>query len=558
MKRQIAALIVFSMLLCACAAGGNMIDIDTVDTHALSTGESSTGITDTDSQQTDSITDAEGTDTIDTDTDTSDNDFDTDSDTTDFDTSDDERDEDTDDEGTISNPNNTGRLEDSAYYDDDEYIRTPKNVLVEMYSTSFWTSSKYDKVVMTPSQIARYNKNAASELGSSKIGYWSLNTVEAKVSRAFVKDFIEWDIPNSYAKYYVGGETHNYSWWSDVISNANMSGIASSVSVKYGYSVDRATLRKYPIEEFITNDIKNTFDDLGCNGALHPYERLIVIHESADGKWYYVLMSGASGWVYKDSVALCKNRTDWINRSTHDDFLVVTGKELRIVYDHMTPEFSNLLLPMGTVLPLVPADKAPKYVNNRLTYGNYVVKLPTRGSDGYIVDKYALIPYSSDVSVGYLPYTRNNVIALSFKFLGDVYGLKNSMYSVNCSGLVREVYACFGLYLPTLATNQQRASGQLERIVVEDLNCTEKQELLKTIEPGALLYFSGHIMMYLGEYEGEYYVISATGGYHDNDMGETEVPNLYNVSINTLDVFRSNGLTWLESLWSIQLVRYAN
>ena len=84
----------------------------------------------------------------------------------------------------------------------------------------------------------------------------------------------------------------------------------------------------------------------------------------------------------------------------------------------------------------------------------------------------------------------------------------------------------------------------------------QKEAVLDTVDAGTLVFFTGHIMVYLGEYDGEYYVISATGGYHEENAGEKEVPYLYNVSVNTLDMYRDNGLSWIEDLWCIQLVRY--
>ncbi len=441
-------------------------------------------------------------------------------------------------------------------YYHDKYIRTPADVKLEMYTADFWKDNSYNKVIMTLDEIERYNSRAAAELGSSSIGYYTLDSVPSKVSREFVLYFAEDYIPAIYNRYYVDGSVRSYAWWENVIENTNIDAVASATNVKYGYSVAYSTLRRYPVSEFMSNKSSNQLDDVCATGALRPYQRVIVIHESADGKWYYALTDSASGWIKKEEVAFCRSRSDWTARSDPKNFLVVTGKELRMSYEFLAPEYSGLLLPMGTVLPLVEAKNAPEYVNDRLTYGNYVVKVPTRGSDGYIVDEYALIPLSADVHVGYMKYTRNNVLELAFKFVGDIYGFKGTFYSVNCSGLTSCVFSCFGLRLPGLASNQQRASGELERIKLEDMSIAEKKAVLDTVDAGTLLFFTEHIMIYLGEYDGEYYCISATAGYHGVDGGTGEAPFLYNVSVNTLEVYRSSGLSWFEELWSIQLVQY--
>ena len=284
---------------------------------------------------------------------------------------------------------------DEPKYDEDEFIRTPADVTLDMYQADFWKDDSYNKIIMTPDEIEHYNSRAAAELGSSNIGYYTLNTVPSSVSRAFVLDFAQNYIPEFYKNYYVGGNVKSYAWWQDVIENTNTSAVSDSTSVKYGYSVLYSTLRIYPVAEFMTNDYNNQLDDVCSAGALRPYQRVIVIHESADGKWYYALTDTASGWVKKEEVALCRSRSDWMKRNDPKDFLVVTGKEFRMTYEFTAPEYSGLLLPMGTVLPLVKSDEAPEFVNDRMTYGNYVVKVPVRDADGYIKDKYALIPFQA-------------------------------------------------------------------------------------------------------------------------------------------------------------------
>ncbi len=517
MKRIATILLALSMLLCGCSTAA--VRETAAATEAVSKAVTD-ATTETDAVQTDAVSDAQ-----------------------------------TEDKPPVSTPDPDNE-NDTPEYTDDDYIRTPADVKLEMYSADFWTDDKYNEIIMTPQEIERYNSKRAAELGNASIGYYTIDTVPGTVSYDFVRAFVQNYIPVGYQNYRVGGEAKKYSWWTGVLENTNVSGIPSSSKVKYGYSVLYSTLRDYPVAEFMTNNADNQLDDLGAKGALRPYDKVIVIHESADGKWYYALTDCASGWVKKEEVAFCKSRSDWNNRSDPESFLVITGHEIRLTYENLAPEYSGLLLPMGTVLTLVRAEDAPEYVNDRLTYGNYVVLLPTRGSDGYIKDRYALIPYGSDVHIGYLDYTRNNVLELAFKYVGHIYGFKGIFYSVNCSGLTQSVFSCFGLQLAGLATNQQRASFELERIVLEDMSIAQKKAVLDKVDAGTILFFDEHVMIYLGEHDGEYYCISATAGFHGVEGGEGTAPFLYNVSVNTLEVHRHTGLSWFEELWSIQLVRY--
>ena len=169
------------------------------------------------------------------------------------------------------------------------------------------------------------------------------------------------------------------------------------------------------------------------------------------GAFLTLTLYGFGGWTRKENVALCPGRADWLDRMEAEDFLVVTGRELRLPQEPYSPQTSALSLPMGTKLPLVKAADAPQTVNRRKSYGCYVVKLPVRGDGGAIADEYALIPVSENVSRGYLPYTRENELRLAFELLGDRYGWAG-MYGANdCSGIIHEIFACFGFCLPRTA-----------------------------------------------------------------------------------------------------------
>lgn len=72
----------------------------------------------------------------------------------------------------------------------------------------------------------------------------------------------------------------------------------------------------------------------------------------------------------------------------------------------------------------------------------------------------------------------------------------------DCSSLIRDIYAPFGLYLPR---NSKAQSMALERFDISTLNNTQKAELIKNYAKPyeTLLYLKGHIMLYVGHLNGE-------------------------------------------------------
>ena len=78
------------------------------------------------------------------------------------------------------------------------------------------------------------------------------------------------------------------------------------------------------------------------------------------------------------------------------------------------------------------------------------------------------------------------------------------------------------------------------------LSISEKKQILKVLEPGTLLYFPGHVMMYLGYENGNFYVINDVSRLVKE--GETMPVRVRSVIVNTLAVRRPNLRTWMEEL----------
>lgn len=72
----------------------------------------------------------------------------------------------------------------------------------------------------------------------------------------------------------------------------------------------------------------------------------------------------------------------------------------------------------------------------------------------------------------------------------------------DCSSLIRDIFAPFGLYLPR---NSKAQSMALERFDISTLNNAQKAEFIKNYAKPyeSLLYLKGHIMLYVGQIKGE-------------------------------------------------------
>lgn len=437
----------------------------------------------------------------------------------------------------------------------DTYIRLADGVSKEMTYASYWQKEEYDKTVMSLSQISKFNKENLNLISTKTGGNMALTDYPETIDGGMVRDIIDLlPLTDEDKELFVNTQSVNADYWARLERNINKDGVPSRVNVKYGFSTQRATLRKFPTADYANDEIDDLYYDKFIMSDYMPFTPLVIIHESADGEWYLISMYGYSGWIQKEYTAVCQSKNEWLKRQNPDDFLVVTGNQITLADDPYCKELSLQNVPMGTKMELVKAEDAPEIINSRATYGDYIVKLPVRQADGSISDGYSLIPASSDVSTGYLPYTRNNVIEQALKFQGGAYGWAGSLNSNDCSGIIRQIYLTFGLELPRRATQQTLVKG----IVKEDMTETAdivKMEKLRNTPAGSLLFFEGHIMIFLGVDGDEPYCISSVGSISTPEMEEGEYLNVNNIMITSmLRTSRKTGKSWLTALEKILII----
>ena len=333
---------------------------------------------------------------------------------------------------------------------------------------------------------------------------------------------------------------------------ANISGMEGGASrgLSYGICTTRADVRAYPSAQIVTE----TQWDLDCDewqlAALRIGEPVLIKSISADRRYYYVTSDCLSGWVYAGHLAVCANKNEWLSAwdIPASQALVVTADKFRLEKSNTSPDVSETLLTMGTVLRKASDQEASSPIENRLAYNAYAAYLPVRKADGYYASKPVLIPENRGVNEGYLPLTVNNILTTAFALLGDTYGWGVGLSSADCSSYMRDVYHCFGLNLPR-NTTWQAAMPTAKVKWEKDTPVEVKKAALNTFLPGTILIFSGHEMMYLGHIGDAYYVVSSVGSIRDFSS-DTKL-RVRGVVINTLDVRRMSGHTWLDDIHTV-------
>lgn len=391
----------------------------------------------------------------------------------------------------------------------------------EMASPSFWAKS--DEVIMDASAIARYNAGLKAEGDLDLVDIFTAPTV---VSGETVRAAIEgYTIPAGYD--YLGSGKATKDAKDKILAGRNLEAVPDEVHVRYGVVTVPADLRSFPTKLTCTDDgiVSGSlcFDDFQQT-HLWLGEGVLIWHESADGEWFFVRANNYAGWVEASNIGLCSReemrgyvRSSSFAVTLEQKLVEVAGVEMRLM--------------MGTRLAL---DKTG------------AVLAPTRRTDGSLELRRCSIDI--EMSVGYLPFTLNNVMKLAFRLLGTPYSWGGAQGYNDCSATLLSVYYCFGIDLP-------RNSSSM--VKMDNHNHIKGGMDFASLQPGSLAVVPGHAMMYLGYVDGEAYILhdvnalyypKAGGGLDKEHVGRTIVSS-------TSDLYRKTGLSFLEAFTNIIEVR---
>lgn len=311
----------------------------------------------------------------------------------------------------------------------------------------------------------------------------------------------------------------------------------------WGICTRRGNIKKRPADGKMCS-----VDEEDQLAAILVNEPVVIVKASQNRRWYYIYTYYYGGWVKAENIALCKDYDSWLAVWKKENPLVVTGSRIRLECNPYNRQLSRLELSMATVLELDTGTDMKELLTERNYCCAYVAHIPVRDSNGLLMYQKGQIPFSCDVHIGFLDYTAENVIRQAFKTLGEIYGWGGGLNSRDCSSLVSDVFACFGIWLPRDTAGLQTLFGLDIYMDISSLSIEEKKKMLGSIRPGAVLGFPGHVMLYLGEDEGSFYVINQVGHFCLEKEEKLITYQVDSCIVNDLGVLRKNGRSWLESL----------
>lgn len=315
----------------------------------------------------------------------------------------------------------------------------------------------------------------------------------------------------------------------------NIQAVPSRVETGWGVATQDTSVRALPTMKKMIEGVGDIeFDQLQFT-LIKTWTPVAILHSSAGGDWYYIRAPYTRGWVKAEDIALFPNREEIRKRLQDDDFVTVTGPEVMIYGD---PQFQTELLEvsMGTELPLL--DNTP---------GGWVVSVPKRSPGGKVELIPGYLKPKSDTSFRHLPLTQRNLINQAFKLLGARYGWGGQYKGRDCSGFTHDVFLSLGLAMPRNSGEQGKVGNILGTF--EPFESTvEKAQILKQATPATtLLRMPMHLMLYLGEENGHFYIIHSTWAERINMDKNADLKRRINQVVVTDTSL--NGKSYLGSLF---------
>lgn len=418
----------------------------------------------------------------------------------------------------------------------------------EMLCPSYWTKvDSLDSVIMNKQEIETYNKSSVKTIGPIV----DLQNYKECFSKKELTDKLStFSVFPKYETFYDDGLLVAQEDYNKLVTNCNIEGIMDLNIIKYGITIRKSMMRTFPTYDSVFKSGDNYEFDRFQETAVYPVEPIVILLESKDSKWYFAQMYNCLAWIPQKDVAMSKKEElfDYIKT---EDFIVTTGKRVFTNYNPLNFQLSEIKFDMGIRIPLASSKEISEDIYGQNPTGNYVVKIPTRDNNGNVEFKLALIARNEEISVGYLPYTRENIIVNAFKFLCERYGWGGMFNSRDCASLIMDVYRTMGIKLPRNSDEQGELGVGNFYEMQKNMTIGDREKLLDNLNAGTPVYMSGHAMIYVGKEDGKHYIIHDFSGFYNLQQdGSLKYYKVREVMVSPLCITSlKDGKTFMEELY---------
>ncbi|MGZ3595902.1 MAG: NlpC/P60 family N-terminal domain-containing protein [Syntrophales bacterium] len=295
---------------------------------------------------------------------------------------------------------------------------------------------------------------------------------------------------------------HDMSWIRDLAANAHLENYPNACFA--AITIDNSDLRVLPTHKprfyEANTDRGYPFDSLQ-ESSVAANTPVFISHMTKDKAWVLAETPYAVGWISARNIA--RVDANFVKAWETGQYAVIIKDKIPI-YD----EGGRFLfkVPLGSVFPELGEDAK----NIKL-----LVAVTDQGGNAFI--KSTVV--SKDAAAAKpLRLTTFNIAKMANELINESYGWGGLYQNRDCSAMVKDLFAPFGLWLPRHSADQAKDGGTF--IDLQRLSPQEKEAMIlkQGIPYLTLIWRRGHIMLYIGSYEGRVLVFHNMWGVRTKDF----------------------------------------
>ncbi len=429
-----------------------------------------------------------------------------------------------------------------AFAQDETLPPLPKGPMLLTSATPAMQSADYwirklpnpDKVLKTPEQLEKFNDEIRLMI-PDQVDTLKWTAPRGSQIRKLLET--EYETVSNRKLFGVDDKYIKKSYFDENIKpNIQFDQVPDKISLKWGVATRATSVRALPTMVKMLEEKGDVEFDMLQFTLIKLWTPVAILHTTSDGKWYYMQTDYVRGWVESKNIALFESREALREKVKSKSFLSVTGESIWIYND---PEFQSRAqkVTMGTILPLISRTDTA-----------FVIWMPYRGEGGKVLLKKHYVKRGADVSVGFPPFTQRNILNQAFKLLGERYGWGGQYNGRDCSGFTFDVFRSMGMALPRDSHQQVRVGTQLGHFEpFEKLEVKAARVRERAVPAITLFKMPKHMMLYLGEENGQIYIIHSTWAERiGSDPIKDEKRRINQVVVTDMNL---NGNSYLGSLF---------
>jgi len=323
-------------------------------------------------------------------------------------------------------------------------------------------------------------KRADAKYNASFFSPWH-RTKPARTSESVRKSFHTFELNPGYGE---NKRKHEVSWVIGLLDNADLNHYPNTGFP--GITLYNADLRILPTHKPVFRSAGGYPFDRLQESLIAANTPIYISHISADRAWFLVETPYAYGWIDVRNVALVDENfmQNWENGS----YAVMIEDEIPVYDDQSHFLFKA---PLGALFPVIGET-------------DHAITILHASTD---TNRKAVIKEShitkNAIAIKPLRMTGANMALVANSLMMEPYGWGGLYENRDCSAMLRDLFAPFGIWLSRHSSDQAKRDGHF--IDLASLSPEEKKKtiLRQGLPYMTLLWMKGHIMLYIGQYQGE-------------------------------------------------------